>query len=131
MNESDPKPGSAELSSLLADMNQRGGFPVSVLTDRSGFTIAAAAAPGQDPDLQAAAVALVHKTSTQVRDQLSMAAMDEISVFDSAGRRLVCRPFQAGDHDMVLAVLVPDKGKSYRRLTKSTVVAIRRLWKLN
>lgn len=131
MTDSEPKAGSAELSQLLADMNERGGFPVSVLTDRNGFTIAAAAVPGQDPDLQAAAVALVQKTSVQVRDQLSMAQTDEISVYDETGKRLVCRPFKAGNHDMILAVLVPERGKSYRRLTNSTVDAIRRLWKLS
>ncbi len=125
------KSGSAELSGLLANMNELGGFPVSVLTDRNGFTIAAAAAPGQDPDMQAAAVALVQKTSTQVRDQLSMAQTDEVSVFDSSGKRLVCRPFNAGTHDMILAVLVPDKKIKYRRITNMAVDAIRRLWKLN
>src|SRR5574340_952412 len=107
MSDYEGKSGSAELSRLLADMNERGGFPVSVLTDRNGFTIAAAAVPGQDPDMQAAAVALVQKTFVQVRDQLSMAQTDEISVFDATGKRLVCRPFQAGNHDMILAVVVP------------------------
>ncbi len=131
MTNSVPKAGSAELSQLLEDMNERGGFPVSVLTDRNGFTIAAAAAPGQDPEMQAAAVALVQKTSAQVRDQLSMAPTDEISVYDATGKRLVCRPFKAGSHDMILAVLVPERAKSYRRLTNSTVDAVRRLWKLS
>ncbi len=131
MTDSEPKSGSAELSQLLADMNERGGFPVSVLTDRNGFTIAAAAVPGQDPHMQAAAVALMQKTSAQVRDQLSMAQTDEVSVHDATGKRLVCRPFRAGSHDMILAVLVPDKQKSYRRLTNMTVDAIRQLWKLS
>ncbi len=58
-----------------------------------------------------------------------MAATDEISVFDAEGRRLVCRPFQVQGQDMILAVLVPDKEKKYRRLTNQALVAIRQLWK--
>lgn len=125
-----PKSGSTELSQLLADMNKQGGFPIAVLTDRHGFPIASAAAPGENPDMQSAVVALIQKTATQVREQLGMAQTDEISVYDTGGRRLVCRPFNLNGHDLILAVLVPDKHKSYRRLTNKTVSAIHRIWKL-
>jgi predicted regulator of Ras-like GTPase activity (Roadblock/LC7/MglB family) len=125
-----PKSGSTELAKLLATMNDRGGFPIAVLTDRHGFPIASAADQGQDPDTQSAVVALVQKTAGQVRDQLGMAQTDEVSVYDANGRRLVCRPFNVNGHDMILAVLVPDRQKSYRRLTSQTVNAIRRAWKL-
>jgi predicted regulator of Ras-like GTPase activity (Roadblock/LC7/MglB family) len=124
------KVGSTELAKLLAEMNEQGGFPIAVLTDRHGFPIASAAGPGQDPDTQSAVVALVQKTATQVRDQLGMAQTDEISLYDTKGQRLVCRPISVNSHDMILAVLVPDKEKSYRRLTNQTISAIRRLWKL-
>jgi hypothetical protein len=72
-------------------------------------------------------VALVQKMAAQVRDQLGMAQTDEISVYDATGQRLVCRPFNAHEHDMILAVLVPNKRQSYRRLTNKTVNAIRRV----
>lgn len=125
-----PKTGSTEIARLLEEMNTQGDFPIAVLTDRHGFPIAAAASPGQDPDTQSAVVALVQKTAVQVRRQLGMTQTDEISVYDTAGRRLVCRPFNANEHDMILAVLVPDKKKSYRRLTNKTITAIQRQWKL-
>lgn len=130
MTNSLPKSGSTELAGLLAEMNEQGGFPVAILTDRHGFPIASAADPGQDPETQAAVVALVQKTAVQVRDQLGMAQTDEISLFAADGQRLVCRPFSANSHDLILAVLVPDKQKSYRRLTTQTVNAIRRVWRL-
>jgi predicted regulator of Ras-like GTPase activity (Roadblock/LC7/MglB family) len=125
-----PKTGSTELANLLTIMNEQGGFPVAILTDRHGFPIASAAGPGQDPETQAAVVALVQKTAVQVRDQLGMAQTDEISLFAADGQRLVCRPFSANSHDLILAVVVPDKQKSYRRLTTQTVNAIRRAWRL-
>ncbi len=125
-----PKFGSTELGQLLADMNEQGGFPLAVLADQQGFSIASAAAPDQNPEMQAAMVALVQKTATQVRDQLGMAQTDEISLFDTEGRRLVCRPFSANGYNMILAVLVPNKHQSYRRLTNKAVNTIQQHWKL-
>lgn len=130
MTKSNGKAGSAELAKLLADMNEAGGFPMAVLTDRQGFPIASAAQPGQDPDTQSAVVAMVQKTVMQVQDQLGMAQTDEISLYDTKGQRLVCRPVSINGHDMILAVSVPDKDKPYRRLTNQTINALRRLWKL-
>ena len=119
-----------ELSKLLVAMNEEGRFSASILADRHGFSIVSAAADGQDADRQSAVVGLVQKTALQVQDQLGMARMDEISVYDSSGQRLVCRPFSANEHDLILAVLVPERRQPYRRLTTRTVNAIRRLWEL-
>lgn len=130
MTKANVKAGSAELAKLLAEMNEAGGFPMAVLTDRQGFPIASAAMPGQDPETQSAVVAMVQKTVMQVQDQLGMAQTDEISLYDTRGQRLVCRPLSIKGHEMILAVSVPDKSQSYRRLTNQTINALRRLWKL-
>ncbi|MCQ3980323.1 MAG: hypothetical protein DPW09_43480, partial [Anaerolineae bacterium] len=105
MTQTNTKSGSTELARLLAEMNKAGEFPIAVLTDRHGFPIASAAAPGQDPETQSAVVALVQKTAAQVRDQLGMAQTDEISLYDTNGQRLVCRPISVNGHDLILAVL--------------------------
>ena len=125
-----PQSGSAKLAALLADMNEQGGFPIAILADQQGFPIASAATVDQDPQSQAAMVALIQKTVAQVRNQLGLTQTDEISLYDMAGRRLVCRPFRVNGHDMILAVLVPDKHQSYRRLTNKVINAVRRQWKL-
>ena len=130
MFNSTPTTGSTEIARLLEEMNQKGGYPISVLTDRQGFPIASAANSDQDPDTQSAVVALVQKTASQVSNQLGMAQTDEISLYDAKGRRLVCRPFNANNHEMILAVIIPDKSQSYRRLTNQAVNAIKRQWKL-
>jgi predicted regulator of Ras-like GTPase activity (Roadblock/LC7/MglB family) len=124
------KSGSAVLSQLLAEMNENGNFPISVLTDKEGFPLASAAAAGQDPDKQAALVALIQKTANQVRSQLGMAATDEITMYDANGQRLVCRPFRINSYDLILAVVVPEKSSTYRRLTNSAIHQIRENWKL-
>ena len=124
------KSSSVELAKILTQMNEQGNFPIAVITDRHGFPIASAASPGEDPDMKAAVVALIQKTANQVSSQLGMAKIDEISLYDTDGKRLVCRPFFAKDHEMILAVLITDKEQTYRRLTNQAVYAIRRQWKL-
>lgn len=121
--------GATQLANVLAKMNAEGGFPIAILTDMEGFPIAWAAKPNQDPDLQSAVVALIQKTAAQVRHQLGMAQTDEISVYDRSGQRLVCRPFYANEHHVILAVLVTDKKQAYRQLTNTAIREIQRIWK--
>ncbi len=120
---------SSELSKILEEMNQKGGFPIAVLTDREGFPIASASAEDHDPIMQAAVVAMIQKVTTQARAQLGMSLTDEIVLHDKDGRSLVCRPFEANEHNLVLAVVVPQKDQSYRRLTNQAVAAIQRKWR--
>jgi len=120
---------SSELSKVLEEMNQKGNFPIAVLTDREGFPIASAAAENHDPALQAAVVAMIQKVTAQARAQLGMSLTDEITLNDKDGRKLVCRPFEANNHDLVLAVVVPQKDQSYRRLTNQAVAVIQRKWR--
>ncbi len=123
------KTGSEQLSSILADMNMRGNFLVSVLTDLEGLPLASATTvDGESPEMQAAIVALIQKTALQT-SKVNMDETAEVAVFDRQGRRLVCRPFQVSDHALVLAVMVPHD-QSYRRLTKQAIAAIRQAWKI-
>lgn len=120
--------GSAKLSDLLTQMNEKGEFPYSVLTDHAGFPVASASGPGMDTDLQAAVAALMQKIADQAQ-KVDIGEVDEISIYDRDRRRLVCRSFQAGTQNLILAVMV-DEGRSYRRITNSAIAAIRRAWKV-
>lgn len=119
---------SGEISRLLMEMNQKGAFQVSVLTDREGFPLAWASRNGENPEIQAAVVALAQKTAGQVRTHLGMGVMDEISMLDEAGQHLICRPFTISGREFILAVLVPDKRRPYRKLTNQAVRAIKQVW---
>lgn len=127
---SNPKSGSGELSKILADMNQEGGYLISVLTDREGFPIASAAVEDQDPEMQAAVVALIQKTANQAQSQLGMSSTDEITIYDKQGKRLVCRPMNIKGREMILAVLIPNRNQSYRRLTNQAVAEICKCWRI-
>ncbi|MEM7032239.1 MAG: hypothetical protein AAF629_22000 [Chloroflexota bacterium] len=124
-----PAMGPTELANLLAEMNAKGCFPISVITDSQGLTIASAADSEEDPNTQSAVVALIQKTATQAGDQIGLAQTAEIILNDQQGRRLICRPFQAGDQDMILTVIVPQRQQTYRRLTNQVVHAVQRQWK--
>ena len=126
----DSRSGSAKLSDILAEMNEQGQFSISILTDQQGFPLASASAEGEDPDTQSAVVALVQKTAVQAHNQLGMGQTDEISLFDASGQRLVCRPFAANGYDMILAVRIPKRKQTYRRLTNNAIISIRQLWRL-
>ncbi len=121
--------GSAKLNQLLAEMNQNGGFPISVLTDAQGLAIASSAHSGMDADRQSAVVASIQKMAGQVARQLGMGATDEIALNDENGQRLICRPFQVNGHELILAVIVPEKDASYRRTTNQAITDIRQTWK--
>lgn len=121
--------GSSKLNQLLVEMNQKGRFPISVLTDSQGLAIASAAERGLDTDRQSAVVAFVQKTVSQVTRQLGMGAADEIALNDENGQRLVCRPFQVNGHELILAIMVSEKDASYRRATNQAIHEIRETWK--
>lgn len=115
------------LQEALAELNRSGGFTASVLTDLHGLTIASAANPGERPEEQAAAVALIQKAIAQAHEQLGMAGADEITLSDAGGKRLICRLFGSDDHRLILAVMVPEKHLPYRRLTNAAVRSLGRV----
>jgi predicted regulator of Ras-like GTPase activity (Roadblock/LC7/MglB family) len=120
--------GLTKINRMLAELNESGGFPISVLTDSQGLTIAFAADDGTDPERHSAVVAYLQKAVLQVSRQLGMAGAEEISFFDSGGRRLVCRMFRMGDHELILAIMSPARDHSYRRATNHAVSQIRKIW---
>ncbi len=121
--------GSDLLIQLLVEMNQKGGFPISVLTDEQGLAIASASQDGMDVDRQSAVVAFVQKMACRVTRQLGMGVTDEIAVNDENGQRLICRSFRVADHELILAVIVTKRNTSHRRVTSYVINNIRQIWK--
>lgn len=128
--QNETKHGSSQLSEILQEMNEAGGFAVSVLTDQHGFPLASAARSGDDPDTQSAVVALIQKTMAQATNHLGIGQTDEISLFDHEGNRLVCRPFEVNGYQLILAVRIDDRHKAYRRLTNQAIRKISQAWRL-
>lgn len=120
--------GSKELNQILSNLNQEGEFSISVLTDEQGLPIASSTANGLDPDRQSAVVAVVQRTTLQVGKRLSMAQADEMALFTVDGQRLIVRFFTTTKHNLILAITIPNKEQTYRRLTNQAITDIRRVW---
>jgi predicted regulator of Ras-like GTPase activity (Roadblock/LC7/MglB family) len=120
--------GPPELVGLISAMNAEAGFPITVLTDKQGLVLAASSQAGMNAARQSAVVAKIRGAADLVAKQLDMGVMDEISLFDEDGQRLVCRPIAMRGEDLILAVMVPTRGQAYRRSTNKAITAIRRSW---
>ena len=120
--------GPPELVGLISAMNAEAGFPITVLTDKQGLVLAASSQAGMNAARQSAVVAKIRGAADLVARQLDMGVMDEISLFDEDGQRLVCRPIAMRGEDLILAVMVPTRGQAYRRSTNKAITAIRRTW---
>jgi len=116
-----------QLGALLNDTLNAGGFSLVLLGDLEGFPVAWASAPGEEAEARAAAVALMQRSAAQARAQLGLGVTDEITLHDDRGRRLVCRPFRAGDDDLILIVLVPGSQQAYRKTTNRALREIQRI----
>lgn len=122
-----PVSGSSKLCQVLEELNQEGGYSIAVLTDSQGLTIASATMPGLDPERQSAVAALVHKAVDQAASRLGM-DMEEICLNASGGQRLVCRAFDAGSSQLILAVLMNNRQQTHRRLTGRAIHSIASIW---
>jgi predicted regulator of Ras-like GTPase activity (Roadblock/LC7/MglB family) len=114
------------LLDIITDLNHRGNFSATVLTDPMGFPIAASAGEDEDVETQAAVVAQIQKIITQVKKQLGMGITDEVSMNDVSGKRLVCRSFSMNGTEFILAVLLSGRDRPYRRLTTRAISSIQK-----
>lgn len=116
------------LTQILEEINKEGDFLASVMTDQNGLPIVSAVREGFDTDRQSATVALVKKTITQNEKRLGISEAEEISIVDSNGQLLICRPFSVKKFDFILAILMADRQHSYRRLTARAINQICSAW---
>lgn len=128
MTNSKERSNSTRLNEILETLNNEGRFPISILTDSQGLSIASAASEGMNADKQSAVVAFIQKTAVQVSKQLGFSGSEEISLTDNDGRHLVCRSFKANGFDLILSVMINDRSASYRRLTSNAIHKITDLW---
>lgn len=114
-----------QFEAVLREMNQSGGYRRSVLATDQGLPVATAPKP-VDQESATALVALLGQVSGQVRSELEMAPLDEVSLRADDRTHLVCRTVDLGEDYLILGVLVPP-GTPYRRETNRAISRIREL----
>lgn len=118
------------LANLFTDINQEGGFSAIVLTDKSGLPIVASSISGDDAEIHAATVSKIQQTISQTKDHLNMADLEEFSMYDSSGKRLIIRPFNTSSSILFLTILMPGKSMPYKRLMNRAIRIITREWNI-
>jgi predicted regulator of Ras-like GTPase activity (Roadblock/LC7/MglB family) len=122
--------GSNDLSSILTETNEKGGFISSLITDCEGFPIAAVSNTNTNQEVLAAVIGLFQRATNQASEQLGISISSEFTLYYENGNLLVCRPFSSKGVDMVLAHLLVSKKQVYRRLMSQTIIAVQNAFEL-
>lgn len=110
---------------VLMEMNRSGGFERSVLATDEGLPIAnAPQLPNGEVDT--AMVALLGQVSMQIRGELELAPVDEVTIRANDRVHWVCRTVDLGRDYIILGVLVPPE-TPYRRETNRAITRIQEL----
>jgi len=114
---------------IIQELGKQYGFLSVVLTDSTGLPLATSS-NGENGDALAAFVTEMLRVSSQAGNRLMLGKLGElIMIYDQSDRRVICRRFVAGGHELILGVLISSQ-KSYRRATNQTIREIQRVWKL-
>lgn len=100
---------------------REGGFRGAIVASIDGLPLAMAGR-GADKELMAGVAAWLKEFAERTHTSL-----DEIVARDTQGLRLVCRYFNVGNDQLLLAVNVPPQ-KAYRRLTNKAIREIQLIW---
>lgn len=109
-----------QITELLVAANERGGFPMSLLSTEQGLLVAST---GSQPRLQtqvAALTALFDDVVCRSSRDLDLLQIDELTIRDGQLGRIVVRPVQTPVSRMFLVVSVP-RGCAWRRVTTQLV----------
>ncbi len=115
-----------QLQEIVQQVGVEHGFLAVVLTDASGFPLAASTG-GEQAEAPAAIAARVQRVAQQASAHVGLGEMDEIVMFDEHGQRLVCRAFAAGERTLILVVKLAAQ-TAYRRATNQAIRQIQRVW---
>ena len=115
-----------QVQEIIQQICQENHFTELVLTDASGFPMAAST-DGGSAEPSAAIAAMIQRVAEQASSRVGLGTMDEISMFDDAGQRLVCRQFMIGEHKLFLVAKMPAQ-TAHRRATNQVIRQIRTAW---
>jgi predicted regulator of Ras-like GTPase activity (Roadblock/LC7/MglB family) len=115
------------LEKILADMNNNGGFYLSLIATSEGLLVSSTSSE-YDSETIAAIASLVGETASRAERHLGFLRTDEVSVVDRHNVRLVCHRFEVGEKTFILVLLVP-YSKPYRRISSKALAEIRMCFK--
>ena len=115
-----------DVQSIVESLVRGNAFRAAVLTDEFGLPLGAFPT-GARSEAPAATVAQIRRMFDRIHRRVGLRTMDAVTVRDDAGQRLVCRRVVVGEHDLILAVLVPP-GRPSRQAVDQAVSEIRQVF---
>ncbi len=115
------------IQQIILDLSQQEGFSTVVLTDASGLPLAISA-NREEAEALAAVVADILRSASGIGRRLGWGEMNEIMLLsDDAQRGVLCRRFQAGEQDLVLALFIQPR-HIYWQATTQAIRKIKQAW---
>lgn len=120
----------ARLTELLASMNARGGYPMSLVCTDRGLLLASAGEALRS-EVIAGLTSLFEDIVVRAVRDLSLSQIDELTLHDRAAGRLVVIPLMAESQVRLFLVLQVPHDRSWRRNTRFVarrLLALLRPW---
>ncbi len=117
-----------DLNLLISKATAEGSFDHSILTDDQGLPIASSFSDLDQSENEAAAISLVQRMTEKISDQFQFTQTSEFVLHNADGKSLVIKPFRAGESNLILSVLIPDRHTPYRRITGRIIRQIKSIW---
>jgi predicted regulator of Ras-like GTPase activity (Roadblock/LC7/MglB family) len=121
------RPDYNKLPLILEEMNNEGGYTVSVLARGDGLLVASAASPTANRDLVAAMSGMIAEVAERVRSELKLGDVRDISLRCAEGKAVFKRVGSRGDESLILGALMPRKVRYHARAIGKASTRIRRL----
>ncbi len=115
------------IQQIVLELSQQAGFGTVVLTDASGLPLAISE-NREEAETLAAVVADILRSSSGIGHRLGWGEMSEIMLLSNdAQRGVLCRRFQAGEQDLVLALFMQPQ-YIYWQATTGAIQRIKQAW---
>lgn len=121
------RPDYNKLPMILEEMNQEGGYTVSVLARGDGLLVASAASPTANQDLVAAMAGMIAEVAERVRSELMLGNVRDISLRCEQGKAVFKRVGSRGDESLIIGALMPRHVRYHSRAVGKAATRIRRL----
>ncbi len=115
------------IQQIIEDLSRQEGFGTVVLTNVSGLPLATSE-NRQEAEALAAVVADMLRSAAGISNRLGWGAMNEIMLLSNdAQRGVLCRRFQAGEQELVLALFIRPQ-HVYWQATAQAIQKIKQAW---
>lgn len=115
------------IQQIVLELSRQAGFGTVVLTDASGLPLAISE-NREEAEALAAVVADILRSSSGIGRRLGWGDMSEIMLLSNdAARGVLCRRFQAGEQDLVLALFIQPQHIYWKATTKA-INQIKQVW---